>query len=41
LAGRDITKFIMQMLKDRGEPIPPEDLKDVAREIKVDKVFFL
>ena len=24
----------MQFLKDRGEPIPQEDLIDVAREIK-------
>jgi actin-related protein 3 len=30
LAGRDITKFIMTMLKDRKEPIPQEDAMDVA-----------
>eukprot|EP00331_Platyophrya_macrostoma_P017305 CAMPEP_0176466448 /NCGR_PEP_ID=MMETSP0127-20121128/37897_1 /TAXON_ID=938130 /ORGANISM="Platyophrya macrostoma, Strain WH" /LENGTH=418 /DNA_ID=CAMNT_0017859615 /DNA_START=24 /DNA_END=1280 /DNA_ORIENTATION=+ len=34
LAGRDMTKFIMQMLKDRGEPIPQEDLRVVAEDIK-------
>lgn len=34
LAGRDITKFIMQMMKDRGEPIPQEDLRQVAKEVK-------
>ncbi|CAM9256434.1 unnamed protein product, partial [Hapterophycus canaliculatus] len=31
LAGRDITQFIMEMLRDRKEPIPPEDLLDAAR----------
>jgi hypothetical protein len=25
----------MQMLKDRGEPIPQEDLRQVAKEVKV------
>ncbi|CAM9502166.1 unnamed protein product [Ectocarpus sp. 12 AP-2014] len=34
LAGRDITQFIMEMLRDRKEPIPPEDLLDAARRIK-------
>jgi len=34
LAGRDITKFVMQFLKDRNEPIPPEDIIQVSREIK-------
>jgi actin-related protein 3 len=34
LAGRDITKFIMQMLRDRGESILPEDLLQVSKEIK-------
>ena len=29
-----MTKFIMKFLKDRGEPIPPEDIIRVAREIK-------
>jgi actin-related protein 3 len=34
LAGSDITKFIMQMLRDRNEDIPPEDVKLVARKVK-------
>ena len=34
LAGRDMTKFIMQMLRDRNEPIPPEDIVQVAKKIK-------
>lgn len=34
LAGRDITKFIMQMLRDRGENILPEDMLQVSKEIK-------
>lgn len=29
--GRDITQFIMEMLRDRKEPIPPSDLLDAAR----------
>ena len=28
---RDITQFIMEMLRDRKEPIPPEELLDAAR----------
>eukprot|EP00939_MAST-03C_sp_MAST-3C-sp1_P003567 g3567.t1 len=34
LAGRDVTKFILNMLKDRKEAIPPEDAKLVAKLIK-------
>lgn len=34
LAGRDITTFVQNMLRDRGEPIPAEDIKKAAREIK-------
>lgn len=34
LAGSNITQFIMQMLRDRGENIPPSDVKMVARTIK-------
>jgi len=34
LAGSDITKFILQLLRDRAEPIPPEDVKLVARRVK-------
>ena len=34
LAGSDITKFILQLLRDRQEPIPAEDIKIVARRVK-------
>ncbi|GAB5356754.1 hypothetical protein AAMO2058_000316100 [Amorphochlora amoebiformis] len=34
LAGRDVTNFILQFLRDRGENIPPEDQLGVARIIK-------
>lgn len=34
LAGSHITEFVMQMLRDRKEPIPPVDIKGVARAIK-------
>mmetsp|Transcript_5736 Transcript_5736/g.8469 ORF Transcript_5736/g.8469 Transcript_5736/m.8469 type:complete len:422 (+) Transcript_5736:2376-3641(+) len=34
LAGRDVTNFILQILRDRGEVIPPEDQLGVARIIK-------
>lgn len=33
LAGRDITQFILRMLRDRGEAVPPEDLLEVARKV--------
>jgi len=34
LAGRDITKFTLQSLKDRGEKYPPEDSNEIAMKIK-------
>lgn len=34
LAGRDITAFVQQSLRERGEPVPPQDSLDVARRIK-------
>lgn len=34
LAGSHITGFISQMLRERKEPIPPVDIKSVARTIK-------
>lgn len=34
LAGRDMTQFVLNLLRDRKEDIPPEDLLDVARRIK-------
>jgi actin-related protein 3 len=30
LAGRDITRFVLQSLRDRGEILPPEDAMDIA-----------
>jgi len=36
LAGKDITKFIMEFIRDREKDvIPPEDAMEVARKIKV------
>ncbi|EQC26907.1 actin-like protein 3 [Saprolegnia diclina VS20] len=34
LAGRDITSFIQRMMRDRGEPVPPEESLEVARKVK-------
>ncbi len=34
LAGKEITKCFMKFLKERGEPIPPQDLIRVAKEVK-------
>ena len=34
IAGRDITQFIQQCLRDRNEPIPPEDSLLVSQRIK-------
>lgn len=34
LAGRDVTDFIVQMLRDRGENLPANQALDVARTIK-------
>lgn len=34
LAGRDITAFVQRMLRERGEPVPPEDSLEVAKRIK-------
>ncbi len=34
LAGKEITKCFMKFLKERGEPIPPEDLIRVSKEVK-------
>lgn len=34
LAGRDITAFVQRTLRERGEPIPPEDSLEVAKRIK-------
>ncbi|OMH80060.1 Actin-related protein 3 [Zancudomyces culisetae] len=34
IAGRDITSFVMQQLRDRNEPIPPEQMMETAKTIK-------
>jgi len=34
LAGRDITAFVQQLMRERGEPIPNEDLYLATMEIK-------
>ncbi|GLC47861.1 hypothetical protein PLESTB_000033500 [Pleodorina starrii] len=34
LAGRAVTGFVQQMLRERGEPVPPELSLDVCRRIK-------
>jgi actin-related protein 3 len=34
LAGRDITAFVQKSLRDRGEPIPPEDSLEVAKKVR-------
>lgn len=34
LAGRDITSYIQKMMRDRGEPIPPEESLEVAKKVK-------
>ena len=34
LAGRDITNYIQQIMRDRKEPIPAEDSLEVARTVK-------
>jgi actin-related protein 3 len=39
LAGRSITDFIQRTLRERGEPIPPEDSLEVAKKIKEDHCY--
>jgi actin-related protein 3 len=34
LAGRDITAFVQQLLRERGEKIPPAESMEVAKRIK-------
>lgn len=34
LAGRDITKYIMRMIRERNEGVTQEDLMAVSREVK-------
>jgi len=34
LAGRDVTNFVLQQLRDRGEVMPPEDALNIAKKVK-------
>ena len=34
IAGRDLTAFVQQLMRERGEPVPPESGLDVARRVK-------
>jgi actin-related protein 3 len=34
LAGHDITKFVLNQMRERSEPVPPEISADIARRIK-------
>lgn len=34
LAGRDITAFVQKAIRDRKEPVPPEDSLEIAKQIK-------
>ncbi|KAF3336343.1 actin-related protein 3 isoform X2 [Carex littledalei] len=34
ISGNDVTRFILQLLQERGELIPPEDSMETARKIK-------
>lgn len=34
IAGRDLTAFVQQLMRERGEAVPPESALDVARRVK-------
>nr|PNR30701.1 hypothetical protein PHYPA_027017 [Physcomitrium patens] len=34
VAGRDLSNFVQQLMRDQYEPVPPEDSLDVSRRIK-------
>lgn len=34
LAGRNITQYVLNMLRERGEPLPSEDALEIARKVK-------
>ncbi|KAM3191084.1 hypothetical protein ACQJBY_068804 [Aegilops geniculata] len=34
LSGSDVTQFVMQLLQERGELLPPDDALDIARRVK-------
>ena len=35
LGGHDISEFILRRLRERGEPVPSEDILEAVRSIKV------
>lgn len=41
IAGRDITFFVQQLLREREVGIPPEQSMETAKTIKVTSVLFL
>jgi actin-related protein 3 len=34
LSGSDVTQFVLQLLQERGELLPPDDALDIARRVK-------
>jgi actin-related protein 3 len=34
IAGRDMTLFVQQLMRERGEPVPPEQSLETAKRIK-------
>lgn len=34
ISGRDVTLFVQQLMRERGEHVPPEDSFEVARKVK-------
>ncbi|KAL0408544.1 UNVERIFIED_CONTAM: Actin-related protein 3 [Sesamum radiatum] len=34
ISGKDVTRFIQQLMRERGEHVPPEDSFEVARKVK-------
>ena len=35
IAGRDITSFVMNMIRDRDENVPPAQCLEISKKIKV------
>ena len=35
IAGRDITQFVMNMIRDRDENVPPAQCLEISKKIKV------
>jgi len=33
-SGSDVTQFVLQLLQERGELLPPEDSLDISRKVK-------